>query len=291
MKILNFGSLNIDYVYRVRHVVRPGETLSGKSFAVFAGGKGANQSAALARAGACVFHAGKVGKEGKWLVDKLRGFGVDTRFIRVTDDKSGHAVIQVEDAGENAIFLYPGTNAQIARSDVDGVMAGFRAPGFLLLQNEINGIPYIMRQARKRGLRICFNPAPFDDQVLRYPLDLVDVFILNETEGEGISGRKRANDIMGSLSSSFPSAEIVLTLGAKGAAYRSAREAFAVPGVKVRAVDTTAAGDTFIGYFLAGCAAGEPRQESVSRACRAAAICVSRKGAMDSIPLRREVKG
>ena len=206
MKILNFGSLNIDLVYRVPHIVRPGETISSASFQTFAGGKGANQSAALARAGAPVYHAGKAGKDGAWLVKKLRGLGVDTRFTRVVNAPCGHAVIQVDDAGENAIFLFPGTNRQILRSEINQVLSRFSPGDMVLLQNEINDIPYIITAARRRKLLVCLNPAPMDKAVLKYPLQKVDILIVNETEGAGLAGARSTRGILDKLARKLPHA-------------------------------------------------------------------------------------
>ena len=188
MNILNFGSLNIDLVYQVEHIARPGETIASSSHQVFAGGKGANQSAALARAGARVFHAGQVGPDGQWLVDKLAGLGVDVQHIRVGDVPTGHAIIQVDRQGQNSIVLFAGANAQIDRGAIDAALSHFDRGDILLLQNEINDVSYIIASASERGLTICLNPAPFGPEVRAYPLELVDVLIVNETEATGLAG-------------------------------------------------------------------------------------------------------
>ena len=137
MNILNFGSLNIDLVYQVEHIARPGETIASSAHQVFAGGKGANQSAALARAGASVFHAGQVGPDGQWVVDKLAGLGVDVQHIRVGDAPTGQAIIQVDRQGQNSIVLFAGANAQIDREAIDATLGHFGRGDLLLLQNEI----------------------------------------------------------------------------------------------------------------------------------------------------------
>lgn len=289
MKILNFGSLNIDYVYRVSGIVRPGETISSKSFDIFAGGKGANQSLALAKAGADVSHAGKIGGEGKWMAERLAAAGVNVDGIEITDDRTGHAIIQVDDSGENAIFLFPGTNMQIGRDHIGSVLASMGGGDILLLQNEINDIPHIINAAHDKGMTVCLNPAPFDDGVPGYPLDRVGILILNETEGRGLTGRDGNEDILAELATRCPDCLIVLTLGAAGVMCTGAGEALTVPAEKVDAVDTTAAGDTFIGYFLALHSEGRPLEECLKTACKAAAICVTRPGATDSIPERDEV--
>ena len=290
MPIVNFGSLNIDYVYRVPQIVRGGQTVTGLSFDTFAGGKGANQSVALARAGAKVFHAGCVGGDGQWLGQKLADDGVDVTHTKVTDAKTGHAVIQVDDAGENAIFLYPGANRQIERGHIDAVLGEFAAGDTLLLQNEINDVGYLIQAGHDRGLNVCLNPAPFDDDVGRYPLECVDLLVVNETEAAGMVGQAPAPaDMLRQMAQRWPGATIVLTLGRQGAMYRCGDVELAVDAQKVDAVDTTAAGDTFIGYFLAARARGCEPVDCLTTAGRAAAICVTRPGAMDAIPTHDEV--
>lgn len=290
MKILNFGSLNIDHVYQVDHISRPGETISSHSYQVFAGGKGANQSAALARAGAPVFHAGQVGSEGRWLIDKLAGLGADMEYTRVGEEPTGHAIIQVDATGQNSIVLYPGANHGIVRETMDAVICQFSEGDILLLQNEINDLPYLIEKAAGRGLRICFNPAPFTPGILEYPLQNIAILVVNETEGMGLAEIDTARGLLERLSARFPDTEIVLTLGECGARYSSPRSALDIPAVQVRPVDTTAAGDTFIGYFLAGLALGGDAPTALQRATRAAALCVTRAGAMDSIPTAAEVE-
>ena len=142
MAVLNFGSLNIDHVYHVDHVARPGETLASRSYRVFAGGKGANQSAALALAGAPVAHAGRVGRDGRWLVEGLSDLGVDVDHVVVDDDEpTGHAVIQVEEqSGENAIVLFPGCNRRISPDQIRTCLNSFGSGDILLLQNETNDV-------------------------------------------------------------------------------------------------------------------------------------------------------
>ena len=285
MNILNFGSLNIDLVYQVEHIARPGETIASSAHQVFAGGKGANQSAALARAGARVFHAGQVGPDGQWLVDKLAGLGVDVQHIRVGDVPTGHAIIQVDRQGQNSIVLFAGANAQIDRGAIDATLSQFNRGDTLLLQNEINDISYIITSAAERGLTICLNPAPFDPQVRAYPLELVDLLIVNETEATGLAGASEP----GALAALCPRAQIALTLGAAGVQYRSPSEEFHLPAPQVEAVDTTGAGDTFIGYFLQGLTASMTARDAMARAVKAAALCVTRPGAMDSIPAADEI--
>ncbi|HBC85784.1 MAG TPA: ribokinase [Lentisphaeria bacterium] len=290
MKILNFGSVNIDHVYSVEHFVRPGETLSSLLYSRFSGGKGANQSIALAKAGADVFHAGKIGSDGIWLKDNLKKCGVCTGFLKVGKIPTGHAVIQVSKSGENSIVLYGGSNQDIDENFAKKAIAKFSKGDYLLLQNEISSIPFIMEKAHQRGMKIVFNPAPMNSPVKSYPLKLVDIFILNEIEGSELSGRKGFQDVLREMKRKYPKALTIMTLGSKGAAFIENGRIVFVPAVKVKPVDTTAAGDTFIGYFLAGIAKGMKTGDAARMACRASAICVTRKGAADSIPEMREVR-
>ena len=277
MKVLNFGSLNIDFVYRVRQFVRPGETIAASGFAKFAGGKGLNQSIALARAGAKVIHAGAVGADGGFLLALLRENGVDCSAVEVVDGVStGHALIQVADSGENAIVLHPGANHCISTELIERALGMAGQGDILLLQNEISGIIDIMGRARERGMRIFFNPAPMTDTVAAYPLEWVDTLIVNETEWEALTA----------LSPSF-GGNILKTLGAEGAVYN---EKIFVPARQVdEVVDTTAAGDTFIGYFIAESLAGRDAESAMRTAALASAWCVRHSGAEPSIPRRTDL--
>jgi ribokinase len=291
MKLLNFGSINIDLVYRLPHIVKPGETLASTSLEKFAGGKGSNQSIALGRAGAPVYHAGRIGKDGEWIVRTLKEAGVDVGNVRKDSGPSGHAIIQVADGGQNSIVLFPGANRAITRKDIRDTLTRFGRGDILLLQNEINAIPEIMTLAHQAGMKIWFNPAPFSPDILRYPLSLVDLFIVNEIEAADLSGAKAGKPALSALARQFPAAQILMTLGSKGAMLKSGTRKWTVPAPKVKAVDTTAAGDTFIGYFAASLIQGLSPEACLTFACKAAALSVTRKGAADSIPNQREVFG
>jgi len=292
--VLNYGSLNIDHVYEVDHIALPGETLASGAYRVSAGGKGANQSAALARAGARVYHAGCVGPEGLWLLDNLQRLGVDVSLIRRADSPTGHAVIQVDPSGENAIVLHPGTNHEVTRHDIDVCLSQFREPDILLLQNEISEIPHLISQAHAAGMRVCLNPAPFTSAVRDYPLDQVDVLIANFTEAAGLATVHESpgepQEIMDELARQLPRCELIITLGARGALYRGVEGDMDVGAFAVKAVDTTGAGDTFIGYLVGGMTAGLPMPDSLRQAAAAAALACTREGATDSIPTAGEVR-
>lgn len=299
MTVLNFGSLNIDHVYHVDHVARPGETLAGRGYSVFAGGKGANQSAALALAGAPVAHAGRVGRDGRWLLEGLAALGVDVGRVVVDEDEpTGHAVIQVEEeSGENAIVLFPGCNRRISPDQVRTCLNSFGSGDILLLQNEINDVPKILVEAEGRGLGTCLNPAPYGPEVAGLPLDRVDLLIVNRTEAAGLAGdpagadETAAEQLLDGVRARAPAGtEILLTLGAGGAVLDGPAGRLSHPALRAgAAADTTGAGDTFIGYFLAARLDGAGDETCLRRAAAAAALCVTRPGARDAIPHRDEV--
>ena len=289
MKVLNFGSINIDHVYKVDHFVRPGETLNCHDYQCFAGGKGLNQSIALAHAGGEVFHAGKIGKDDYWLRDRLHQHGVEVSFIEVTKGPTGHAIIQVNASGENSIVICGGANQRVVEDDVMRTVKHFSRGDYLLVQNEVSSVADIIRISKDQGLKIVFNPAPMASQVLNYPLDLVDIFIVNETEAYELTKETDPDKISRVLSDQFPQAAAVLTLGESGAWYLDSEKTYYQPAEDVKPIDTTAAGDTFIGYFLAEFMETGDVKKALGKGCRAAAICVTRPGAADSIPRKDEL--
>lgn len=290
MKILNIGSMNLDYVYHVDHIVQPGETEAAEAMQVFLGGKGINQSVALSKAGAEVYHAGLIGTDGQMFLEACRQYGVKSDYIRKLDGKSGHAIIQLDRGAQNCILLYGGTNRQFTQAYVDEILSGFSAGDMLLLQNEINLLPYIVDRAYEKGMTIALNPSPFDRNLLAVDMDKVSIFLVNEVEGGQITGESQPESILERLRSLYPAARIVLTLGSAGSVYADAQCRYAQPVYPVQAADTTAAGDTFTGYFLAGLAQGLPIPQILRQSAMAAAIAVSRPGAIPSIPDRQEVE-
>jgi ribokinase len=291
MRVINFGSINIDHVYEVAHFVCPGETLRSDSYRIFSGGKGANQSLALARAGAKVLHAGKIGADGQWLNERLQESGVDISLIKTTETPTGHALIQVNTQGENAIIIHGGANESVTDDDIENVLATAERDEYLLVQNEINAVGKIIQKAKEKGLFIVFNPAPMNETVKDYPLGLVDIFIINEVEGEALTQQHDPETIVGHMQKLYPQSRTVLTLGTKGVIYKDSENIISLPALEVEAVDTTGAGDTFIGYFVAELIKGSQIEQCLKMGIKASALCVTRKGAGDSIPLRKEVEG
>ncbi len=292
MKILCFGSLNIDYVYKVDHFVQKGETLSSDSLQVFSGGKGLNQSIALARAGGEVYHAGSIGEDGKFLLTQLQEAGVNTDYVNVLKTvRTGNAIIQNDKAGDNCILLYGGANQEITTEQVDTVLEHFQCGDFVVLQNEINEVPYIMEQAHNRKMKIVLNPSPMDEKIKEMPLQYVDYFLLNEIEaGQILETDELDGEVMAkALHEKFPKSAIVLTMGENGSIYLDRNETVLQPVYKVQSVDTTAAGDTFTGFFIGGILKGLTVKETMDLASKAAGIAVTRMGAAPSIPDIQEV--
>lgn len=290
MKILNFGSLNIDKVYQVDHFIRPGETLGSEDYAEHVGGKGLNQSVALKKAGAEVYHAGAVGKDGKMLTDYLESVGVGTELISVTDVATGHAIIQVDRSGQNCILLFGGANKAIGTEQCDRVLDRFSRGDILLLQNEISNIDYIMNRAAERKMRIAFNPSPLDAGIPSLPLEKVEWLLVNETEGNGLTDETEPEKIINKLLSQYTDMKVVLTLGAEGVMYADRSGTVFCPAFKTQAVDTTAAGDTFTGYFLKSVADGLDIETALKRSSKASSITISRAGAAETIPFATEVE-
>ncbi len=289
MRILNFGSMNIDYVYKVNQLVRPGETISSHEMKSFCGGKGLNQSVAIARAGFEIFHAGKIGINGEILREYLINNSVNTDLIENVTCPPGHAVIQVDSSGQNSIILYGGSNQSMTCEYVDKVLSKFGRGDMILLQNEINFNEYIINKASEREMAVILNPSPIDGNLKKYPLELVKYFILNELEGYELTGKTNADEISEEMLRKYPDSSIVLTLGKKGVMYLDNNIRIRHGIYEVKVVDTTAAGDTFTGYFVAGLAEGLPIDKNLERASIASSISVSRLGASDSIPYKEEI--
>jgi ribokinase len=293
MKVLNFGSLNLDYVYSVDHFVQPGETLGSLGQKINAGGKGLNQSVALAKAGAEVWHAGRIGAGGEPLRELLRENGVNVSLLPDTDEIQGNAVIQVNRAGENCILLFGGSNRCITPEQVRDTVAAFDPGDYLVLQNEINLLPLIVDEAYKQGLKIVLNPSPYDDSLRDVDFSKLSWLLVNEVEAGQLSGSEDPEKAWALIHEKYPSVSLLVTLGSAGSCAWQVTESGVVgarqEAFRVKAVDTTAAGDTFTGYFIGGLMEGRPLAECMRRASMASSIGVTRPGAAGSIPAREEV--
>lgn len=290
MKLLDFGSLNIDHTYQLPHLVRPGETLASDSYHKSEGGKGFNQAVALAKAGQEVYLAGAIGQDGLFLRDYLQELGVHTEHLCVLDAPTGHAMIQLDTEGQNCIILFGGTNGMITEAMIDEVLADFGAGDYLLLQNEISHVDSIICAAHAKGMHIILNPSPMSPELLTWPLELVEWFILNEIEGADITGKTQPEEMLDELLRRYPACHVVLTLGERGSVYADATQRMDQSIVSAHTVDTTAAGDTFTGYFIHALLQGEVIQQALKTAACASAITVSRPGAGRSIPAAEEVQ-
>lgn len=289
MKVLNFGSLNIDYVYRVDHFVSPGETILSNDYEIFCGGKGLNQSIALKKAGVDVYHAGKVGDNSDLLLNRLREFGVNTDFIQCESGPTGHAIIQLDRTGQNCIILHGGANQTMTKEFIDSVIDNFSRDDIILLQNEINLLDYIIEKAHEKKMKIALNPSPINDSIEKLDLSPVTWLLLNEVEGKALSGCRENVEIAAELSKRYPDTEIILTLGSEGVLYRGRGRTLSHKAYDTKVVDTTGAGDTFTGYFIAAMTQKLSVEEALKLASLAASIAVSREGASDSVPYMKEV--
>ena len=248
-----------------------------------------NQSVALAKAGVEVYQGGMIGEDGQPFLDACAEYGVRADFIRKVEGKSGHAVIQIDSSAQNCILLYGGANQMLTESYVDEVLEHFTAGDILLLQNEVNLLPYIVDKAYEKGMQIALNPSPFNEKLSKVDMTKISIFLLNEVEGNQVTGLTAPEEIIAKMQELYPHAKIVLTLGKDGAVYAEGEQRFFQPIFPVKAVDTTAAGDTFTGYFLAGLAEGMAIPETLKMSAKASSIAVSRAGAVPSIPYRAEV--
>lgn len=291
MKILNFGSLNIDHIYRVSHIVSPGETIAAANLSFAAGGKGLNQSIALAKSGMATYHAGCIGTDGGSLEQTLLDAGVKLDYLQKVDCVNGHAIIQVNDQGQNSIVIFGGSNQAITKEQVDQTLAQFSSEDMVLMQNEINLVSYIAHKCKELGIPLAFNPSPISQEMLEsFPFDAVTYLLVNETEAFDITGCQEPKDVAAALLGKYPQMKLVMTLGSKGVYYADSQGELFQSAFPVKAVDTTGAGDTFTGFFLGRIMQGYPCQDALRCACAASGIAVTRPGAAPSIPELSEVE-
>jgi ribokinase len=283
MTVWNLGSINLDHVYRVPHLPAPGETLAAEALASGLGGKGANQSIAAARAGARVAHIGRIGAGGGPAGAALAEAGVDVTHVTRSAQATGHAIILVDAAGENSIVIHPGANRDQQTAAIDAALSGAAPGDTLLLQNETDAQVAAAGIARAAGLRVVYSAAPFDADAARAVMPHVDLLALNTVEATALAAA------LGTAAGALPVAELLITRGSDGAWYRGPNGTVAVPGVPVTPVDTTGAGDTFLGWFAGRRDAGDDVETALREAAAAAALQVTRPGAAAAIPTRAAV--
>ena len=287
LPILSFGSLNIDYVYQMAHIVRPGETAAAHSYVIYAGGKGLNQSLALARAGLQVCHAGRLGREGLWLRDTLAADGIDCRHIECCEgEHTGHAIIQVGQGAQNSIMLYGGANQNWSAAAIENLFdESWRA---IICQNEMNGLEHLFAAAQKRKIPLIFNAAPYSPALKNLEIGGLHTLLVNETEAMGLAETESIQNAFLTLKARYPDVRLVMTLGADGlwASYQG--QDYRISALRVPLVDTTAAGDTFAGYYAASVLEQQDFEAALHLGNRAAALAVGRAGAAPSIPYIHE---
>ena len=290
-RIFNLGSVNIDHVYQVPHLARAGETLASKSYSRGAGGKGFNQSVALARANANVSHIGCIGEDGDWLRLMLMADGADCNNLNTSNEPTGHAIIQVVPGGENTIILQCRANWSPTTDMVATALDAARPSDWFLCQNETSCVPEALRLAKVAGLKTAYNAAPANLEMSALALPYVDILIVNETEVEALGAGNSQQNSVARIRAEYPELAVILTLGAGGALWSgpSCQAHAAPPACDV--VDTTAAGDTFTGYCLAALMQGLSPVAALEFGCKAAAISVTRAGAAQSIPYWDELDG
>lgn len=300
-RVFVVGSLNADHRVRVARIPAAGETVLGSTVTVGAGGKGANQAVAASRAGAATLIVGVVGEDGDGDLIRaaLSGESVDTHHVHtVVGTPTGRALITVDDAGENTIVVSPGANGTLSSDDVSAGLAGIGNGDHLLLQLEtpMPIVAHAARTARDAGATVVVNAAPVPSAVENL-LDLADLLVVNEHELADIAQRMRGDDTRGGIEDDMAAvvaasgAGVVCTAGSVGAFVWSGDGVAHVPSPAVAAVDSTAAGDTFIGYLAAALTVDpEDLIGAIRYAVRAAAVAVTRAGAIDSIPHRNELE-
>lgn len=290
MKILVLGSMNIDKIYRVHDFVKSKETIHVCSLDTSFGGKGFNQAIALARAGSAAAFAGIIGTDGERFAELLACEGIDTTHLKRSSSANGHTIIQVNDAGENCIMVAAGANAETDETYIRSVLSQTAPGDWVLLQNEIANVDYAIELAHACGLHIALNPSPFEEKLTRYALDKVQLLLVNEIEGAGLTGTDDPARMLRALRQRYPQAGVLLTLGERGALFADTSGAeYRTDSVPCTVCDTTAAGDTFTGYFLTEYLRSGDAAAALTIAATASSIAVSRPGAAASIPVRSEV--
>lgn len=290
MKILNFGSLNIDIFFRVENIVKPGETISAKSIEKRPGGKGLNQSVALSKSFENVYHAGSVGDDGVFLIDYLKSENINTKYIKKSDKLTGNAIIQVDDKGENSIVLYKGANFDNDKKFIDEVLNDFSKDDILLLQNEISSMKYLIDKAYEKGMKIVLNPSPITDEIKEFDFNKIDLLLVNEIEAKDIANKDNIDESINYFMATYPNINLIVTLGSKGSIFVNKNEKIKQEGIKVESVDSTGAGDTFTGFFVSYFYQGKNVRDCLKFASLASALSVTKSGASISIPSLCDVK-
>ncbi|MEL6477811.1 MAG: PfkB family carbohydrate kinase [Pseudomonadota bacterium] len=283
MTVHVFGSINIDHVYRLPRFPGRGETLADTGYASGLGGKGANQALAARAAGAEVRMIGAVGTDGAWAEAHLAEAGIETSAILRPDAATGHAVIYVTPEAENQIVIHGGANLALTEAQIGAALEAARPGDWWLCQNETNLVAKAAARARAAGLKIAYAAAPFEAETAARMMPLVDLLAVNAAEATQLAVAT------GQSEGDLDVPALLVTRGAEGAVLYQDGTRLEAPAHRVEAVDTTGAGDTFLGTFVAGLDLGREDAEALTWAAAAAALQVTRPGAGNAIPSRAEV--
>ncbi len=283
-RVYNLGSINLDRTINVSHFPKPGETIDGKVFEDSLGGKGLNVSVALQKAGQSVVHIGAVNHNDKSLSDMLDRFEIDQTFVEKSDHPSGQAYIFLDKEAENSIVVCGGANLAISHDHINQALENGSKDNWLVLQNETNGQAKAVEIALGKKMKVALVAAPFNAEMVIELLDKIDLLALNESEA------KELETAFGKPVEKIGCPMILVTKGAAGAVLITPNQTFKVDGKKVVPRDTTGAGDTFFGYFLACWIAKETPQICLELANAAAALAVQKNGAANSVPAMSDVR-
>ncbi|MEO0922814.1 MAG: ribokinase [Pseudomonadota bacterium] len=282
--IINIGSINIDHVYKVINLPKPGETTASIGYETFLGGKGVNQSVAIARASGKVRHVGAVGHDGDWALRQMEALGVSTADIAMLPTATGHAVIALDQAGENQILIEAGANQKLTESQITRAFTQHKSNAdWVLLQNETNLAEFIVREAKAFGYKVAYAAAPFVADVTIKLLPHIDLLAVNEVEASALAGE------LGGLLEEISVPMVLVTLGSKGSVVYAGDDVIGQDAFSVDVVDTVGAGDTFLGSFLARFANNQSLKASLRYAAAASALQITKFGAATTIPERAEV--
>ena len=284
-KIFIVGSLNYDLVINAPYMPVGGETIKGSDFMTNAGGKGANQAYACGKLGGNAYMCGVIGNDsfGKDLLDSLNSVGVDTTFVRKEEKTSTGVAVIVVTEGENRIIIDSGANGYLTKSDIDSALEMAEEGDIYLtqLENPIDVIGYGLKKAKEKGLTVILNPAPASVEIVKY-LTYVDIITPNETELEILGGKQKLLDC--------GIKTVITTLGASGYEIATKEKSTKYPCIKVKAVDTTAAGDTASGGLAVGLSKGQSIEDSMAFGSLCASIACTKRGAQMSVPSAKEVE-